>query len=86
MSAAAVLLGVLVFVAAAVYDAIFAAYVRNAAGGRAARAALYSVMTYLVGAIGLLALVKASVWYAVPEGAGLFVGTLIGVGLARDID
>lgn len=86
MSAEAFLLGVVVYVAAALYDAVFAAYVRFAAGGQAQKAALSSVMTYGVGAVGLLALVKVSIWYSLPEAAGLYTGTLVGVWAGRDRD
>lgn len=86
VTAEVLLLGVVVFVAAALYDAIFAAYVRFAAGGQATKAALASVMTYIVGAVGLLALVKVSIWYSLPEAAGLYTGTLAGVWAGRDKD
>lgn len=82
----AFLIGLVVFISAALYDAIFAAYVRAAAGGKAMRAAFCSVGTYMVGAVGLLALVKMSVWYVLPEGAGLFVGTMAGVTASKDHD
>jgi hypothetical protein len=80
------LIGLAVFVSAALYDAIFASYVRAAATGKAFRAALCSVGTYMVGAVGLLALVKLSVWYVLPEAGGLFVGTLAGVAASQDKD
>lgn len=86
MTAEAFLLGVVVFVAAALYDAIFAAYVRFAASGQAMKAALSSVLTYGVGAVGLLALVKVSIWYSLPEAAGLYTGTMVGVWAGRDKD
>lgn len=86
MTWAAFATGVAVFITAALYDATFAAYVRAAATGRAMRAAFLSVGTYLVGAVGLLALVKLSLWYAAPEALGLWTGTMAGVLAGRDVD
>lgn len=80
------LVGLGVFACALAYDLAFAAYVRAAAIGKAAKAACWSVATYAVGAVGILALVDMSVWYALPEGLGLWCGTFIGVMAGADND
>lgn len=68
-----------VFVAAVAYDLAYARYVVAAAAGRAVAAAGWSAATYSVGLIGFAGVLRGSLWLAVPEVAGLFVGTWLGV-------
>lgn len=68
-----------VFAAAVAYDLCFARYVAAAAAQRAVAAASWSSATYAVGLIGFASVLRGSIWLALPEVAGLFVGTLIGV-------
>lgn len=75
-----VLLGyTLVFVAAIVYDYVFALYIRYAALRDPGRAAIASSATYLIGVIGLLAVTKSNTLYIIPEALGLGVGTYFGI-------
>lgn len=80
------LLALLVFAAAAAYDLSWARYLRAATEQRALPAAFWSVTVYAIGLIGLVGVLKVSGWLVVPEMAGLFVGTLLGVGESADVD
>jgi len=68
-----------VFAAAVAYDFAFARYTAAAAARRAAAAAGWSATTYGVGLVGFAAVLRGSIWLAVPEAVGLFVGTWLGV-------
>lgn len=68
-----------VFAAAVVYDLCFARYVAAAAARRAVAAASWSAATYAIGLIGFASVLRGSVWLALPQAVGLFVGTLLGV-------
>lgn len=72
-----------VFTGAAIYDFVFARYLRANAEGRAVSAANWSVTTYLVGLVGLSSVLQYSKWYAIPEVLGLWVGTYVGSRAAR---
>lgn len=79
-------LGCLVFVSAVAYDIAWAQYTRAAAGGKPLRAATWSTAIYAIGLVGLLGVLKLSIWLVAPEIAGLFVGTYWGVTMHRDHD
>ncbi len=79
-------IGCLVFLAATAYDVAWAKYFRAAATGKALQAAAWSVVVYAIGLVGLVGVLKISGWLILPEAAGLFVGTSIGVSLNRDVD
>lgn len=85
----AVLLGLLVFVAAAALDFAYVRYQESVARGRARAAGLWSVLVYLVGSVGFLSVVESSWWYMLPQSLGLYAGTLIAVrrspAMARDV-
>jgi inner membrane protein involved in colicin E2 resistance len=70
---------VAVFIAAAAIDYVEAFYVRAVADGRAHRAALYSVLMYVIGCVGFFAVLEVSWWLMVPECAGLWVGSELAV-------
>lgn len=70
-----------VFAAATAYDWCFARYTLAAAARRPAAAAGWSASTYAVGLIGLSAVLRGSLWLAIPEAAGLAIGTWLGVRL-----
>lgn len=70
-----------VFVSATVYDFVFARYLQANEAGRAVAAGNWSVTTYLVGIIGLSAVLQASLWFIIPECLGLWLGTYLGVKL-----
>lgn len=43
------------------------------------RAARWSVAMYLLGAVGVLSVIKVSLWFMVPECLGLYIGSVVGV-------
>jgi hypothetical protein len=63
------------FVAAFVIDAGHAAYVRAVANRRAGHAAAASVVVYVAGILGWVSLIKVGWWVALPEVAGLALGS-----------
>lgn len=69
--------GVLVFGLAALSDYVEALYVKAVNAGEAHRAAACSEMMWLAGVIWLGALLEVGWWVVLPEGAGLYVGTLL---------
>lgn len=75
-----------VFLLAIVYDFAYAAYVKATTVGRPARAAFFSACVYLVGVVGVVAVVRVSLWYVIPEAFGMAVGTWFGVYFNRDVD
>lgn len=74
-----VLLAVLTFAAALVYDYVEALYTRAAAELDETRAPLLSVVLYGIGCIGFYVFLKVSPWYMLPEVAGLYCGTRLAV-------
>jgi hypothetical protein len=72
-------LGVAVFVAAAALDYAMVRYQEAVTLRLGHRAALWSVLVYLVGAVGFLSVAKASLWFILPECIGLYVGTRLAV-------
>lgn len=75
LSIGSVLVAVGAFVAAFVIDAGHAAYVHAVTHRRPLTAALVSALVYAVGCLGWLALIKVGWWVALPEMAGLGVGS-----------
>lgn len=78
--------GVLVFIAAAVYDLAIGRYVLalNKRNGHSAGA--WSVGAYLIGLIGLQSVLKYSNGFIIPECLGLYVGTQIVAYMQRRAD
>ena len=87
------LLGVGVAVAAALYDFSIARWAVAMQGvadpddaiarASAARAARWSVMIYAVGLVGVLGVLKISLWLIAPEAVGLYTGTYLGARWTR---
>lgn len=69
-------LAVLVFVLAAVSDFLETRYVQAVQDRSARVAARCSVAMWAVGVIGLVAVLEVGWWLLIPEGAGLYVGTM----------
>ena len=67
------------FAAAAVGDVVEAYFVRAVADGHAHRAARMSVGMYVVSFSAWIITVRISLWYAVPEIFGLYLGSLVAV-------
>jgi hypothetical protein len=80
------LLGLLVFVCALAYDAVNATYIRAMVAGKTWRAVTCTVAVYLVGILGVLIVVRDSLWFMIPETLGLALGTWLGVAAGRDHD
>lgn len=80
-----VLLGVLVFVAAAAGDYVESYFVRRVADGDARGAAQMSVAMYCVSLIGFFAVIKVSIWLILPEIIGVYVGTRLAVARQRSL-
>lgn len=74
---AAASLGVLV--AALLYDLAYTRWMIAAGARRARTAALWSVLTYAIGLIGVASVLRGSLWLAIPEAIGLYLGTWIGI-------
>lgn len=74
-----VLLGLAVFVSAALLDAAEAFYVRSVGEQKPWWAAFYSVTMYVIGCVGFFAVLKVSWWLMVPEVLGLMLGSVIAV-------
>lgn len=72
----AVAAALLCFVLALASDYLETHYVRAVHSRNATRAARCSVAMWLVGVIGLVAVLEVGVWVVIPEGAGLYLGTL----------
>lgn len=77
---------VAVFLAALAYDFANTQFLRAAALARPTAAATWSVITYAIGLIGLLGVLRYSTWLVIPEAMGLYVGTWIGVAVRQDLD
>lgn len=71
-----VAVAVLVFTLAAVSDFLETRYVQAVNARRAESAARCSVAMWAVGVIGLVAVLQVGWWLLIPEGAGLYVGTM----------
>lgn len=68
-----------VLVAAFAYDFAITRYVIAVDSRDGHRAGAWSTITYLVGLVGTLGILKVSTWLIVPECLGLYLGTLVGV-------
>ncbi len=67
----------LTFTLALCGDYVETMYVRAVASHAARRAALCSIAMWALSAIGFIAIVEVSVWLILPEGAGLWCGTML---------
>jgi len=79
----AVLLGLATFACAALYEAVETLYTRAAAQLDETRAPALAVAMYAIGCVGFVALARASLWYLVPEAAGVFLGSRVAIRAAR---
>lgn len=70
----AIALCVLAFALAAASDFLETRYVQAVNAGQAVAAARASVAMWLVGVVGLVAVVQVGFWLLIPEGLGLYVG------------
>jgi uncharacterized protein YebE (UPF0316 family) len=64
------------FIASAFLDAVFALYIVAVGKGQAFLAALMSLFTYLLMAVGIVNYVENK-WYIVPLSLGAFVGSYV---------
>lgn len=69
-------LAVLVFMLAAVSDFLETRYVQAVNARRPECAARCSVAMWAVGVVGLVAVLQVGWWLLVPEGLGLYFGTM----------
>jgi hypothetical protein len=76
----------IVLVAAFAYDFAITRYVVAVEARAGWRAGTWSVLTYLVGLIGTLGIIKVSFWLIIPECLGLLLGTVVGVSLQDEED
>lgn len=67
---------ILIFFALVLTDIVWALYIRWAAQGRALRAAISSILIYVIGAFTFGEFIKDT-WILIPAGLGCFVGTYI---------
>lgn len=79
------LLAPLVLAAAFAYDFAITRYVVAVDARAGHRAGMWSALTYLVGLVGTLGIIKVSPWLILPECVGLYLGTLVGVSLKTDL-
>jgi hypothetical protein len=70
-------LALLVFACAATLDFAVVRYQQAVTDRRAHRAGRWSVLIYLLGAVGFLSVVDGSRWYVLPECLGLYAGNLL---------
>ena len=69
--------------AAFAYDFSITRYVVAVEERAGWRAGVWSVLTYLVGLVGTLGIVKISAWLIIPECIGLLLGTVAGVAMKK---
>ena len=67
------------FFAAFALDAIEAYYVRSVGDGAGHRAAIYSVLMYIIGCIGFFSVLSYSWWLMLPELGGLYCGSVYAI-------
>lgn len=65
---------IVIFFALVLTDIVWALYIRWAAQGKALRAALSSILIYVISAFTFGEFIK-DVWIIIPAGLGCFVGT-----------
>jgi cell division septal protein FtsQ len=70
---------VLVFILAFLTDYFSARYVKAVGDKKTHRAAYYSVLMWVAGAIGLVTMIEVGTWVVIPEGAGLYLGSIWGM-------
>lgn len=75
----AVLLGLVTFVAAAAGDYVEAYLTRATVELRPHRVARLSVAMYAIGCIGWFTTIKVSLWFMIPEVAGLYLGSWLAI-------
>ncbi len=73
------LVGVAIFVSAIGLDFADSSNTRAVAEGRPHAAARWSLLMYAFGTFGFFSVLEVSYWLAVPEAAGLYIGTLLAV-------
>ncbi len=73
------LLSIAVFASAVAVEFAACNYFQALNALQANRASSWSVIWYIIGAIGYISAVKTSLWLMVPECLGLFVGTRIAI-------
>jgi len=66
----------IIFIALLITDVIWALYIRWSASGKAFRAAVLSILIYVIGAFTFAEFIKDT-WVLIPAAAGCFVGTYI---------
>jgi hypothetical protein len=71
-----IIVAVMVFLLAASSDFLETRYVQAVNARRAELAARCSVAMWAVGCIGLVAVLHVGWWLLLPEGAGLYIGTM----------
>jgi hypothetical protein len=74
---------VLIFFVLLLTDAIWTLYIRWAAEGKAFRAAVASVLIYIIGAFTIGEFIKDH-WVAIPASLGCFLGTYITIIVDRE--
>lgn len=73
------LLSIAVFCASAALDYVEAFYVRSVGDLDGHRAGSMSVLMYVIGIVGFLAILDYSYWLMIPECAGLYFGSRLAV-------
>ena len=68
---------VLAFFAAGLSDYLETKYVLAVHSNAPRKAALCSVGMWAIGALGLLAIIEVSPWIVLPEGLGMYLGTVL---------
>jgi hypothetical protein len=77
------LLALVTFASAAAGDVVEAYFVRAVADLEPHRAARMSIAMYAIGCIGWFITLKISLWYMLPEVAGLYVGSYFAISRQR---
>jgi len=66
----------IIFIALLITDIVWALYIRWSASGKAFKAALLSILIYVIGAFTFAEFIKDS-WVLIPASLGCFVGTYV---------
>lgn len=74
-----IILAIGVFISAVAFDFADSANTQAVTQGKPHQAALWSCAMYIIGLVGFYALVDVSWWLAIPECAGLYVGSWFAV-------
>jgi hypothetical protein len=67
---------IIIFIALLITDVIWAFYIRWSASGKAFRAAVMSILIYVIGAFTFAEFIKDQ-WVLIPAGLGCFIGTYV---------